>query len=418
MRERLGSSASYKWAWVLSLPLLVVCSGGGTSVTTEPPPAAVVTTVTVTPVSATLVVGGTRSLAVTVKDQSGSVMIGQSVEWSTNNSQTATVNTSGMVTALAAGQATITATTSSGKSGTSLITVNAPPPPPPPPPPAGTLLFQENFEDANLASRGWYDNTSVLLNTSEHIPGSVSSSEYRFLAGSTNPTVGGAQRHKFTSTSSLYISFNVKYSANWVGSQVAYHPHELYVMSTLDGDWDGPSSNYMTLYVEHSYQNGGAPRLALQDNKSINYSYGSLPRNLVAVTENRSTAGCNGMAETNMASECFAAGGGSWYNLKQLKGPVVFQPSPGAGYKNNWNFVEVFFQLNTIVNGIGQKDGVMQYWFNGTLVIDRRDILFRTGARPTLQFSQFLIAPYIEVGSPVTQSMFIDNLRLATGRIP
>ncbi len=598
MREKLGSTASYKWAWILSVPLLVVCSGGGTSVTTEPPPAAVVTTVAVTPASATLLAGGTQPLAVTVKDQSGNTMAGQSVEWSTNNSQAATVTTSGMVTALAAGQATITATsggktgtsdvtvtapepppppptvgsvtvsppsasilvgatttltavvkdeqgnvmtgqvvtwstnnaatatvsssgvvtgvaggsavisatasgksgsssitvnvapppppvvttvtvsppsasiavgatvsltavvkdaqgntmtgqtvtwstsnaaiatvsangvvsgvaggsatitaTSSGKSGTSAITVNAPPPPPPPPP-SGTLLFQENFEDANLASRGWYDNTSALLNTTEHIAGSVSSSEYRFNAGSSTPTVGGAQRHKFTPTNSLYISFHVKYSANWIGSQKSYHPHELYVLSTLDGDYDGPASNFLTLYVEHNYQNGGAPRLSIQDNKSINTSYGSLPRNLIGVTENRSTAGCNGVAETNILSECYTAGGGSWYNSKQLTGPVVFQPSPGAGYKNNWNFVEVFFQLNTIVNGIGQMDGVMQYWFNGALIIDRRDIVFRAGARPTLQFSQFLIAPYMGDGSPVTQSMFIDNLRLATGRIP
>ena len=230
--------------------------------------------------------------------------------------------------------------------------------------------------------------------------------------------MGGAQRHKFTPTNSLYISFHVKYSANWVGSQVTYHPHELYVMSTLDGDYDGPSSNFLTLYVEHNYQNGGIPVLALQDNKSINYSYGSLPRNLVGVTEARSTAGCNGIAEANIASQCYNAGDGTWYNAKVLKGPVVFQPSTGQGYKNNWNFVEVFFQLNSIVNGIGQNDGVMQYWFNGALIIDRHDILFRTGARPTLQFSQFLIAPYIGVGSPVTQSMFIDNLRLATGRIP
>jgi len=25
---------------------------------------------------------------------------------------------------------------------------------------------------------------------------------------------------------------------------------------------------------------------------------------------------------------------------------------------------------------------VMQYWFNGTLIIDRHDIMFRTGAHP------------------------------------
>jgi hypothetical protein len=61
---------------------------------------------------------------------------------------------------------------------------------------------------------------------------------------------------------------------------------------------------------------------------------------------------------------------------------------------------------------------VVQYWFNGTLIFDRHDILFRTGAHPTLQFNQFLIAPYIGDGSPADQSMFIDNLRLATSRIP
>jgi len=65
---------------------------------------------------------------------------------------------------------------------------------------------------------------------------------------------------------------------------------------------------------------------------------------------------------------------------------------------------------------LGQADGVMQYWFNGTLVIDRHDILFRTGARPTIQFHQFLIGPYIGDGSPVDQSMWVDNLTVATAK--
>ena len=98
-------------------------------------------------------------------------------------------------------------------------------------------------------------------------------------------------------------------------------------------------------------------------------------------------------------------------------GPVVFQPNPGAGYKSNWNFVVAYYQLKTIVNGIGQADGVLQYWFNGAFIIDRDDVVYRTGAHPTLQFSQFLIVPYIGDGSPVDQSMF-DNLRVATSRIP
>ena len=288
---------------------------------------------------------------------------------------------------------------------------------PPPPPPGGTLLFSENFENASLGTRGWYDNTNAVISTAEHVSGSTASSQYRFLAGASTPTTGGAQRHKFTPSNSLYVSFYVKYSTNWVGSGKSYHPHEFYILSSLDGDYDGPSENFLDVYIEENYQNGGRPRLAIQDNKSVNTSQGAVPNNLIGVTENRSTSGCNGVVETNIFSECFNAGS-YWYNSKQLTGPVTFQPNPGAGYKSNWNFVEAYFQLNTIVNGVGQANGVMQYWFNGTLIIDRHDILFRTGARPTLQFNQFLIAPYIGDGSPVDQSMWIDNLRLATGRIP
>jgi len=383
------------------------------TVTAGPPPPPVATTVTVAPASASIAAAATVPLQATVKDQNGTVMTGQTVAWSTNNAAAATVNSTGVVSGVAAGSATITAT-SSGKTGTSSITVTAAPPPPPP---GGTILFQENFEDTNLASRGWYDNTTVLLSTVEHIAGSNSSAQYHFLAGATSPTSGGSQRHKFTPSNSFYVSYYVKYSANWVGSGVAYHPHEFYTLSTLDGDYDGPSQNYLDVYVEHNYLNGGRPRFEFQDNKSVNYSYGAVPNNLITTTENRSTGGCNGVVESNIYSECFD-NGTYWYNDKQLTGPVVFQPNPGPGYKNDWNFVEAYFQLNTIVNGVGQADGVAQYWFNGTLIIDRHDILYRTGAHPTLQFNQFIIAPYIGVGSPADQSMFIDNLRVATARIP
>src|SRR2546425_9284110 len=37
----------------------------------------------------------------------------------------------------------------------------------------GTVLFQEMFEDSALAARGWYDNTSPVTTTAQHIPGST-----------------------------------------------------------------------------------------------------------------------------------------------------------------------------------------------------------------------------------------------------
>src|SRR6266699_687630 len=369
-----------------------------------------VASVAVALASSTLNPGQTTQATATTRDSSGHVLTGRAIAWTTNSSAVATVSGTGLVTAVASGSALIVAT-SEGKSGNAPLTVQGTPPP------GGTLLFQENFEDANIASRGWYDNTNVQLATTKHIAGSNSSAQYHFLAGATTPTNGGSQRHKFTPSNSFYLSYYVKYSTNWVGSGQAYHPHEFYTLSTLDGDWDGPSNNFLDVYVEHNYQNGGRPRIEIQDNKSVNYSYGALPNNLIAVTENRSAGGCNGVVETNIYSECFNFGT-YWYNDKQLTGPVEFQPNPGPGYKNDWNFVEAYFQLNTIVGGIGQADGVVQYWFNGTLIFDRHDILFRTGAHPTLQFNQFLIAPYIGDGSPVDQSMWVDNLRVATSRIP
>ena len=367
--------------------------------------------------SDSIAVGQTTQATVTMQDRRGRP-IDRPVQWSSTDSAVATVTDSGVVTGLSPGSVTIVARhrTVTGSAALTVTPADSTTPAPLPPS-GGTLLFKEDFENSNIASRGWYDNTNVQLSTAQHISGSTASAQYHWLKGATTPVSGDAQRHKFTPSNSVYLSYYVKYSTNYIGSGQDYHPHEFYIMSTLDGDYDGPSENFMTIYVEQNYQNGGKPVIAMQDNKSINYNKGALPNNLIGVTENRSTGGCNGMAETNMYWECYDAGS-YWYNYKRLSGPVEFQPVAGAGYKSNWNFVEAYVQLNTVVNGIGQKNGVIQYWFNGNLVIDRHDVLFRTGAHATLQLNQLLIAPYIGDGSPADQYMWVDNLRVATGRIP
>jgi hypothetical protein len=276
-------------------------------------------------------------------------------------------------------------------------------------------LLREDFEDPGFGSRGWYDyRTTPTLTDTTHIAGSTHALEARFAAGATTPPWVAA-RHLFPSSPTVYVSYWVRYSANWVGSRHLYHPHEFQIMSDLDGDYDGLANGWLVAYIEHNYQNGGIPRLSIQDSKAINTSYGTPPINLIGITENRSIGGCNGVAEANVVVSCFSFP--PWYNDKEITAPQVwFQPSPGPGYKGNWNHVEAYFQINSIVNGIGQADGVAQYWFNGTLVIDRHDILFRTGARPNINFHQFVIAPYIGDGSPVDQTMWVDNLLVATAR--
>ena len=87
-----------------------------------------VNTVTVTPSSASLVVGitPTQQLTATLRDAANNVLSGRVVTWTSSNTAAATVDASGLVTAVAAGATTITAT-SETKTGTSSITVTLAP---------------------------------------------------------------------------------------------------------------------------------------------------------------------------------------------------------------------------------------------------------------------------------------------------
>jgi hypothetical protein len=81
--------------------------------------------VAVTPASVSLAVGGTQQLTAAPKDASGNVLAGRAVTWASSAPGVASVSGAGLVTAVAAGTATITAT-SDGKSGTAAVTVNPP----------------------------------------------------------------------------------------------------------------------------------------------------------------------------------------------------------------------------------------------------------------------------------------------------
>ncbi len=95
---------------------------GTSSLTVTPVPVA---SVTVTPTSPSVATGQTVQLTATPKDANGNPLSGRVVTWSSNNTSAATVDGSGLVTGVAAGSATITAT-SEGKSGTSVVTVSVP----------------------------------------------------------------------------------------------------------------------------------------------------------------------------------------------------------------------------------------------------------------------------------------------------
>lgn len=90
--------------------------------------AAPVASVTVTPATASVQIGQTLQMTATMRDAGGVQLGGRTVEWTSSNPSAATVNGSGLVSGIALGSVTITAT-SEGKSGSSTITMTSPPAP-------------------------------------------------------------------------------------------------------------------------------------------------------------------------------------------------------------------------------------------------------------------------------------------------
>jgi hypothetical protein len=279
---------------------------------------------------------------------------------------------------------------------------------------AGSLLFEEKFENASVASRGWYDNTTLSLSTAEHIPGSAASLEYHWTAGSAVPINGGAARHLFSASDSVQISFWLKYSSNWVGqNQVNYGHHEFYVLTDKDPAYSNLAYTHLTGYIE---ENNGVAQVAIQDGANIDET--KVGVDLRGITENRAVSGCNGTYPDGYATlSCYIASGSTHWNGKQWKtGGTFFDSTPGSPtYKNSWHRIDVLFMMNSIQNGIGQQDGAVQYWYDGQSVIDHRNVVFRTGQNPTMRFNQFVMAPFMGDDSPVDQRFWIDDLTVVTG---
>ncbi len=97
-------------------------TGNVTVTCTQPSIASVV----VSPASASVPVGQTLQLTGTPEDANGNPLSGRTISWSSGNSAVATVNGNGLVTGVAAGATTITAT-SEGTSGTAAVTVTSVP---------------------------------------------------------------------------------------------------------------------------------------------------------------------------------------------------------------------------------------------------------------------------------------------------
>jgi len=289
----------------------------------------------------------------------------------------------------------------------------------------GNILLREDFEDTNFADRGWYDAPLGALSIEEHVNGSSSSFECTFLEGGTGCSQGTPGRHKFNASEKIYLSYWVKYSEDYTGSNRAYHPHEFNFVTNVDSDWIGPAGTHLTTYVE---QNEGVPRLALQDMLNVdtdcirlnngNWQGVSGCSQDYDFTEERSVAACNGLEGYVDGSDCFQWDSTNWYSARSWDaGDVYFKDQEGDYYKNDWHYIEAVFEMNSIENGESVTDGKIRYWYDGELLISLDNILFKTGENSNMKFDQFLFGMYIGDGSPIEQTMWIDNLTVSDYRV-
>ncbi len=122
MRFYSGRCNQLQWlSLLLSLPLILASVGCGSSVTMKLPKT--LASISASPSTASFAVGATKQLTATATYTDGSTAnISTTANWASANTAVATINSSGMATAVAAGSTAVTATLS-GISGTVTLTV-------------------------------------------------------------------------------------------------------------------------------------------------------------------------------------------------------------------------------------------------------------------------------------------------------
>lgn len=244
----------------------------------------------------------------------------------------------------------------------------------------GEPFFREGFEDTQLKQRGWYDGTRVKIATQPvHVgKGSI---EFHFPTGTTGSDTSSTHRRRFEPTEAVYLAFSIRFSKGWGWTGRSYHPHLIQFMTTENGPYHGPAASHLTLYVEPQE---GRLRLAAQDIQNRDRPH--------SLTQGPIRGGYNG----------------KFYDSQEK----VFTD-------DRWHRVETEFKLNSLdlANDRPRADGVARAWVDGKLVIDRKDLVFRSTDFPQMKLNQLLLAPYFGPRLlPHEQTLWIDDLLVSRQR--
>ena len=351
---------------------------------------ALVATVGVVLNSAALTIGQTTQATATAKDSSGATIGGRSVQWVSSAPSVATVDASGMVSAIQAGSATITAAVD-GVSGSAAVTVTSVTPPPADAGcPQGTsgLIWCDDFEQNRLSSYFEYDSANgsftrvagVGVNggyamRAHFAQGQASAGSLKLAFGRTpstyfRPVDAGTANYR-----EIYWRFYVRNAPNWIGGG-----GDKLTRATVFA-----RSDWSQAMIAHLW-GAAAPN---SDHLVLDPASGTDPAGNVV------TSGYNDFAHL------------TWLGQGLGRTPV-FDPA----HVGQWHCVEAHVRLNDA----GQSNGVFEFWLDSALDAQRTGLNW-LGSYNAYGMNAIFLENYWNTGSPQAQDRYIDGFVVGTQRI-
>jgi uncharacterized protein YjdB len=419
------------------------------TITVSPPAPAPVASVTVSPGTSTLQTAGTVQLSAVMRDANNVVLSGRVVSWNSSNNGITTVSGSGLVTAVSAGSATITAL-SEGKSGTSVITVSAPAPVP-----VATVSVSPSSTSVSVGSTVQLSAVTRDANNNVLTGRAVSWTSGTPAAGSVSG--GGLVTGLVVGTTTITATSEGKTGTSVITVTAAPPPPppgsvEPSGMTTLtERPFSALNEDGWTNMGDYSIQSDATAPYSPSSVGQIRFPAGFGAGNAPAVLEKvwsatdrtlyisfwlklssnwyGNDAGVNKVfhfwigGSNRLVMNVRGTGNGSLTAEIELQGIVaggnydggstaVFDPNLGASgtiARGQWVHWEAIFTGNSS----GSADGKVEWWLNGTKVgnYGGLQLISGTGLWESMEWSP----TYGGSGSPVpaTQYMSIDHIRVS-----
>ncbi len=458
----------------LCLVAFVTCASssdpGGTMV-------APVAQVVVTPPSPALGIGDTVRLTAVARDSTGETLAGRGITWSSGNNLVATISAAGLVTAVAAGSVTMTAT-SETKQGTATITVA-----PAGPAPVSTVVVSPTApsllvaDTQRLAAVTKDANGSVLVgrvvtwSTSAAGVATISSSGLVTAVAAGTATITATSE---TRTGSATVTVAAAGSANveCAGSHPGWIFCDDFEVSRKSSYFEYDSAGGKFSRQAGVGFNGSAGMRAHFDVGTINagalhLAFGRTPQAYIRPADagtadyreiyyriyfrtqpgwtggggNKLTRAFVFASPSSFAQAMIAhnwsgsAANADYLYIDPARGTDVSGALVTTGYNdfahltflgNRKGTVPIYSTANSgtwycieshvKLNDAGQANGISEIWINGTLDVSRTDLNF-LGSFSAYGLNAVYLENYWNAGSPAAQDRYMDRFVVSTQRI-